>query len=112
MDGITIGISLNMNVMKIDKDRLVKGGKGKYLNASGFINLVETSQYGDHGFIRQDVSKEEREQGIKGEILGNIKIFATSEELQALFNGNQRESGNKYTTGQGSPPETDEELPF
>jgi hypothetical protein len=42
------------------------------------ITLLENrdgvDQYGNHGMIVQDVTKEEREDGIKGPILGNFKI--------------------------------------
>ncbi len=65
-------ITAKINVSKIDKARLFKGEKGTYLD----IVLVETpdSQYGDDYVIYQSVSKEEREKGVKGAILGNGKI--------------------------------------
>ena len=67
-------ISIKLDVNKIDKNRLFKGKQGTYLDAV----LIETpnNQYGDDYMIVQSVSKEEREQGIKGAILGNAKIFA------------------------------------
>jgi len=67
-------ISLKIDVNKIDKSRLFEGTKGTYLDAV----LIETpdNQYGDDYMIVQSVSKEEREQGVRGEILGNAKIFA------------------------------------
>ena len=63
-------ITLNIDVMKIDKERLYKGKKGTYLDAV----LIETpnSEYGDY-MIVQSISKEERDAGKKGEILGNGK---------------------------------------
>lgn len=71
-----IGVSLNIDVTKIDKSKLVAGQKGTYLNAQVFVS-DETDQYGNNGMIVQSVTKEEREQGIKGAILGNCKIFWT-----------------------------------
>lgn len=71
-----IGVSLNFDVTKIDKTKLVKGQKGTYLNAQVFVS-DEPDQYGNNGMIVQAVSKEEREQGIQGAILGNAKIFWT-----------------------------------
>lgn len=64
-------ITIKLNVLAIEKSRLFKGAKGTYLDAV----LIETpqSQYGDY-MIVQSVTKEEREQGIKGPILGNAKI--------------------------------------
>lgn len=65
-------ITGKINVLAIDKARLFQGEKGKYLD----IVLIETpnSQYGDDYMIVQSVTKEEREKGVKGPILGNAKI--------------------------------------
>lgn len=71
----TVGVKLKINVSKIEKERLFPGKKGKYLDATVFINLDEQDQYGNNGMITQDVSKEEREQGVKGPILGNCEVF-------------------------------------
>ena len=68
-------VALKIDVSKIDKDRLFKGAKGTYLDAVAFIDTEQESQYGDHGMITQSVSKEERDQGVKGPILGNGKII-------------------------------------
>ena len=65
-------ISLSINVEKIEKERLYKGKKGTYLDAVLFYNS-EKDQYDQNGFIVQSVSKEEREAGTKGNILGNAK---------------------------------------
>ena len=70
-------ISVQIDVNKIDKKRLYKGKKGTYLNAIVFLN-EEPDEYGNNGFICESVSKEEREQGVKGEILGNVKILGNS----------------------------------
>lgn len=63
-----------IDVTKIDKTKLFLGKSGaKYLD----ICLIETpnNQYGDSHMITQSVSKEEREKGVKGAILGNAKTF-------------------------------------
>ena len=64
-----------IDVTKIDKSRLYKGQKGTYLD----IVLIPTpqSEYGDFMIVQQ-VSKEERDKGIKGEILGNGKVMGES----------------------------------
>lgn len=64
-------ITGSINVSKIDKEKLFPGKQGKYLN----IVLIPTpaSDYGDY-MIVQSVSKEERDRGIKGAILGNAKL--------------------------------------
>jgi hypothetical protein len=70
-----VGVSLKIDVSKIDKARLFKGSKGTYLDATVFIELNEFDQYGNSGMITQDVTKDEKQQGVKGNILGNCKVF-------------------------------------
>lgn len=70
-----IGISIKIDVSKIDKSRLFKGEKGTYLDLTTFIDTAKEGQYGDHGFISQSTSKEEREQKVQTPILGNCKVF-------------------------------------
>lgn len=70
-----IGLSVKINVSKIDKARLFKGEKGTYLDLTTFIDLDEKDQYGNNGFISQSVTKDERDKGVQTEILGNCKVF-------------------------------------
>jgi hypothetical protein len=65
-------IIAKINVLAIDKARLFKGEKGTYLD----ILLIETpnDKYGNDYMVVQSVSKEEREKGIKGNLLGNGKM--------------------------------------
>lgn len=70
-----IAVSLKINVSNIEKERLFKGQKGTYLDATAFIDLEQLDEYGNSGMITQDVSKEERQKGVKGPILGNCKVF-------------------------------------
>jgi len=67
-----IGVSLSIDVTKIDKELLYKGKKGTYLDATVFINIDEKDQYDNNGMITQKVGKDE-----KGNILGNCKVFWT-----------------------------------
>ena len=71
------GIDISIDVTKLDKERFYKGKKGIYANLTMFIDTEVTGQYGDHGFLTQKISKEEKENGIKLPILGNAKIFFT-----------------------------------
>ncbi len=69
MSGPNITIKLNVN--KIAKEHLFKGEKGTYLD----LALWEKSNdYGDAGFVTQNIPKEARERGEKGPILGNWKF--------------------------------------
>lgn len=74
-----LGISVKIDVTKIDKARLFQGEKGTYLDLTTFIDTENEGQYGDHGFISQSVSKEEREAKVQTPILGNVKVFFTGE---------------------------------
>jgi hypothetical protein len=72
-------IKLKIDVTKIDKSKLFKGAKGTYLDAVVFLK-DEADQYGNNGMIVQSVTKEEREQGVKGVILGNAQLGAPSQQ--------------------------------
>jgi len=70
-------IALKINVSKIEKARLFQGDKGRYLDCILFLE-DNPDQYGQSGMIVQSVSQEERKNGVKGPILGNCKILASS----------------------------------
>lgn len=69
-----VRIKLKIDVTKIEKDRLFKGKKGTYLDASVLVDLDQQGKYGDNGMITQEISKEEREAGEMGAILGNCLV--------------------------------------
>lgn len=77
-----IGVSLKINVSEIEKGRLFAGKKGKYLDATVFIDIDQKDQFDNNGMITQDVNKEEKDSGIKGPILGNCKVFWTEGQQQ------------------------------
>jgi hypothetical protein len=77
------GIAIKIDVKKIEKARLFQGKDAVYLDATMFVDTEKEGKYGDHGMITQDVSKEERAQGVKGPILGNAKIFYTADSDQS-----------------------------
>jgi len=90
-------VAIKIDVTKIDKARLFQGKNGaQYLDATVFIN-EEPGQYGDNGMITQSVSKEERESGVKGAILGNVKVLG--------------EFGSNAPT-QSASSDTEESIPF
>jgi len=66
-------IQVSVELRKVDKSRFYDDQKrGKILD----LILIETpnSQYSDY-LVKQSQSKEERERGEKGEIIGNAKIL-------------------------------------
>ena len=73
-----LGISIRIDVTKIDKSRLFVGKKGTYLDLSTLIDVETQDQYDNNGFIAQSVTKEERESGVQTAILGNCKIYYNS----------------------------------
>ena len=75
-----VGLSVRIDVTKIDKERLYKGEKGTYLDLTTFVDTAEQDQYENNGFISQCVDKEEREKGVQTPILGNVKVFYTDGE--------------------------------
>jgi hypothetical protein len=64
-------IKYKIDVKKINKAHLYEGSKGTYLNGVFFENKNGPSEYGDDGFIVQDISKAARDAGEKGPIIGN-----------------------------------------
>lgn len=65
--------TLNINCSKIDKSALYEGKNGKYLSLVLFDNKDGVDQYGNAGFVCQDIGKERREAGERGPIIGNWK---------------------------------------
>jgi hypothetical protein len=94
-------IKLKIDVSKIDKNRLFKGQKGTYLDATLFLSETP-DQYGNNGMIVQDVSAEERQSGVKGAILGNAKEFVRNNPAPAP----------KREPQHHAPEPIDDDLPF
>ena len=92
-----IGLSVRIDVTKIDKARLYAGAKGTYLDLTTFVDTDQQDQYENNGFISQSVDKEEREQGVQTPILGNVKVF---------FNDGAQQSAPQSKTV------IDEDIPF
>lgn len=67
-------ILLQLQLHRIDKQRLVQGQKGKYLDFVAFPNREGRDDHGNDGVVVQSVSKEEREAGQRGPILGNFRL--------------------------------------
>jgi hypothetical protein len=97
-----VGLSISIDVTKIDKARLYRGKKGLYLNMTTFFDSKEEDKYGHHGFVSQSVSPEEREQGVEGEILGNVRvIYAAGGDNKPVKKENKDDDSFTY-----------EEIPF
>jgi hypothetical protein len=56
-----VGITLSIDMTKIDESRLYKGMKGTYLDLTTFVDTETKDKYENNGFITQSQTKEERE---------------------------------------------------
>jgi hypothetical protein len=101
-------ISLKIDVTKIDKARLYKGQKGTYLDATVYL-LDEPDEYGNSGMITQSVSKDERESGVKGAILGNAKVLKDFGKPEPKAEPKPQPKAAPYTPPQ---QDDDDDLPF
>lgn len=70
-----IGVSGRIDVLKLLKQYFFTGAKGTYMDFQTFIEVDVQDQYGNNGFITQELGKEARDRGEKGPILGNVKVF-------------------------------------
>ena len=112
-----IGFNISINVSMLDKSRFYKGKKGTYAKLTCFVDTEETSQYGYNGTITQELSKEDRNNGIKLPIIGNAKVFwqdgqskstnkqqTRKPEQQSQKTGYQNNQSNGYDDGHGDIP--------
>lgn len=109
-----VGVSIKLDVTKIDKSKLFQGQKGTYLDAQVFIDTDELDQYGNSGMITQAVSKEEKQQGVKGNILGNVKVFWKDQQQATQQNRPPQQATQQQAQPQYSQPnqDFDDSIPF
>lgn len=89
-----IGISIKLDVKKLDKARFFAAQSGAvYVDLTMFLDPDSEGTYGDHGFITQSISKEERDQQVQMPILGNGKIFYGLQELKSVGKQQPRQQG-------------------
>lgn len=108
-----IGISIRIDVTKIDKARLYKGEKGTYLDLVTFVDTTEEDQYGNHGFIKQSLDEDERKAKVEMPILGNCKIFYNL--ARTADNPPQETAAPTQAPAQQAPAPVDpdlEDIPF
>ena len=103
-----IGLSLKIDVSKIDKNKLFKGEKGTYLDLTTFVDLANKDQYDNNGFITQSQTKEEREQGVQMPILGNVRVFYQD----SANNGTNQRQQQSYQAQAPADAFEDSDVPF
>lgn len=97
-----IMIAVKIDVKKINKARLFQGKNGAlYLD----LILMESSndQYGNDFMVVESTKKEEREAGVKGNILGNAKYIGKRPPETIPAN---------YPTSDPKTVDTMDDLPF
>ena len=100
MSKATIIGRLRIDVTKILKQHIYEGKKGKYLDVTVWDKGIE-DEYGFHGFATQEISKQAREAGEKGPILGN-------------WRRNEPKQSARPTVPKPAPaqPEAEDDVPF
>ena len=94
-----------IDVTKIKKEHLFKGQKGTFLDIALHENKDGTDQYGNDGFITQGVSKEARERGEKGPIIGNWRRLKPKGQPASR-------TATAPTTATEEKPTEDDDVPF
>ena len=87
-----IGVSGRIDVLKLLKQYFFTGAKGTYMDFQTFIEVDVQDQYGNNGFITQELGKEARDRGEKGPILGNVKVFWNDAGQQQAPQAPQRQA--------------------
>ena len=114
---MTRGINLRINVSIIDKSKLFHGKKGVYLDMTLFLN-DELSQDGNNGLIKQSQTKQEREDKVQARLLGDAKIFWTSEKnaevkkLEEVEEKKQPEKQEQKDEQKSKDTFFDDDIPF
>jgi hypothetical protein len=71
-------ISLSIKTEKLQKEHIINGKNGKIVAVVLFENKDGKGQYGDDGYVVQSVSKDAREAGVRGPIVGNWRYIGTA----------------------------------
>lgn len=102
-------ISGNINLSKINKDKIYEGKKGKYYPVTVVINN-EVGEYGDSGYIMTEQTKDERDASMPKEYLGNVKVIWTDGQNVDTANKNVVSPAPAANTFESKSNEPD--LPF
>jgi len=101
-------IIAKINVSKIDKDKMFVGKKGTYLD----LVLIPTpnSEYGHDYMVVQGITKEERDAGQKGNILGNAAETGKKDDAEGRKNDARANATHPDTAN--TTDGIDEDVPF
>ena len=103
---MTIGVNINIDVTKLQREHFVKGKKGTYLDLVVFLN-DEQDQYGNNGGVKQTFKDADNK---AQPYIGNARIF--------WRDGNQANTNSDATSAENKHPnyandaDFDSDLPF
>lgn len=98
--------TIRINVTKIDKSAIYEGKNGKYVDLVLFENRDGEDQYGNLGFVTQDIGKDRRLAGERGPIIGNWK------EIGACSAPPPKEIQESASMEGVAASESDDDVPF
>lgn len=110
-------IKLKIDVTKIDKSRLFKGSKGTYLDLVVYEN-DKPDEYGNDYSVKQDCSKDDRDNGVKMPYIGNGKNIGQKKQAAATRPASQQRPPARPAPSEdfGEGPITDgldgDDIPF
>jgi len=111
-------IRVKIDVKKIDKSALFAGAKGTYCDLTLMENRddagnPEPDQYGNDGFVVQDIGKQRREAGERGPIIGNWKRAEKQQKGRDVAAKDATYRGNKSAPpAQAADDDEDQDVPF
>ena len=97
-------IATSIDLTKIPKDKIIEGKKGKYLPITITVN-DEVDQFGNHGPVCIQQTKEEREAKVPKTYLGNVKVVWTNGTFPDRVTDGQPQA-------KPQPQQVEEDLPF
>ena len=106
----TYGVNLKINVSKIMKEKMFKGEKGTYLDATVFLNVDEQGQYGDNGMVTQNWKGQQKGEG---PILGSATVFWRDDNQQQRQAPQQQQRSAQQAVIMPEPVDDfDDSIPF
>lgn len=103
-----LGISLNIDVTRLNKSKFYQGKKGKYASLTVFVDPNHTDEYGNHGGIFEKQTKEESDSKADRNFVGNAKVFWTETTAQHQ----PQQAPAQQQPAQTNTDDWDDDIPF
>ena len=106
-------IKLKINVKRILKEHLYEGKNGMYLDLVAWPNKNGPDQYGNTHMVCQELSREARDKGERGPIIGNLTLPEEEFMPTGKVAGDGRSERKKPAPA--PPPDSvndDDDIPF